>query len=108
PVWRLPTCEPAEEMLRLGLPARRGCVDARAVPADWAGRDYDEKLLTDLPASADPCAETGECHPFVYSGPMFRTSIPIVNRETVQRDGFVFRDLLSVPASASQCAAQTR
>ena len=108
PVWGMPTCELAEEMLRSGLRARLSCVDPRAVPADWAGRDYDEKLLTDLPASADPCAENGEFHTFVYSGPMFRTSIPIVNGETVQRDGFVFRDLLSVPASASQCAAQTR
>ena len=104
PIWGIPTRELAEEMLRSGLKARLSCVDPRAVPADWAGRDYDEQLLIDLPPSADPCAENGEFHTFVYSGPMFRTPVSIVNGETVERDGFVFCDLLAVPTSESQSA----
>ena len=95
PVWGIPTRQLAEEMLQEGLRARLSCVDPRAVPSDWAGRDYDENLLAELPASADPCAENGEFHTFVYSGPMFCSPIPIVNGETVERDGFVFCDLLS-------------
>ena len=95
PVWGIPTRQLAEEMLRGGLKARLSCVDPRVVPSDWAGRDYDEKLLAELPASADPCAENGEFHTFVYSGPMFSSPIPIINGETVERDGFVFCDLLS-------------
>jgi len=95
PVWGIPTRQLADEMLRSGVKARLSCVDPRTVPAEWAGRDYDEKLLADLPPSADPCAENGEFHTFVYSGPMFHSPIPIVNGEIVTRDGFVFCDLLT-------------
>ena len=100
PVWGLKTRRLAEQMLDAGVKARLSCVDPRAVPADWAGRDYDEKLLAELPPSADPCAENGEFHTFVYSGPMFRSAIPIANGEIVERDGFVFRDLLGAASTA--------
>ena len=100
PVWGLKTRHLAEQILGAGVKARLSCVDPRVVPADWAGRDYDEKLLAELPPSADPCAENGEFHTFVYSGPMFRSSIPIVNGEIVERDGFVFRDLLGEASTA--------
>jgi|SRR5215469_1711104 len=95
PIWGIPTRYLAKEMLGAGVKARLSCVDPRAVPSSWAGRDYDEKLLADLPPSADPCAENGEFHTFVYSGPMFRSPIHITNGEIVERDGFVFCDLLN-------------
>jgi diphthamide synthase (EF-2-diphthine--ammonia ligase) len=95
PIWGLPTRQLAEEMLQAGMKARLSCVDPRVIPPEWAGRDYDEKLLAELPTSADPCAENGEFHTFVYSGPILRSPIPIVNGEIVERDGFVFCDLLS-------------
>lgn len=100
PLWNIPTHQLAHEMLESGLKARVTCVDPRALPPEYAGRDYDGKLLSDLPASADPCAENGEFHTFVYSGPMLRSPIDIVPGETVERDGFIFTDLL--PASAVQ------
>lgn len=98
PIWALPTRELAGQIVSSGIKARLACVDPRAVPADWAGRDYDERLLAELPPSVDPCAENGEFHTFVYDGPIFRSPIPIVTGEVVQRDGFFFADLL--PASA--------
>jgi uncharacterized protein (TIGR00290 family) len=94
PIWGIPTHELSRSMLRAGVKARLACVDPRAVPAEYAGRDYDRALVSELPATADPCAENGEFHTFVYAGPMFRRSIPIVNGEVVQREGFVFADLL--------------
>jgi len=100
PVWGLKTRQLAQQMLVAGVKARLSCVDPRAVHADWAGRDYDEKLLAELPPSADPCAENGEFHTFVYSGPMFRSPIPIANGEIVERDGFVFCDLLGEASTA--------
>jgi uncharacterized protein (TIGR00290 family) len=105
PLWGSPTRQLAEEMLGAGIKARLSCVDPRMVPADWAGRDYDEKLLAELPPSADPCAENGEFHTFVYSGPMFRSSIAVTNGEIVERDGFVFRDLLSGASTADTKSA---
>lgn len=100
PLWNLPTRELAHEIISAGVKARITCVDPRSVPADWAGREYDERLLAELPASVDPCAENGEFHTFVYSGPMFKSAIDIVPGETVQREGFVYADLL--PAGMAQ------
>ncbi|HVH87386.1 MAG TPA: hypothetical protein VM912_11725 [Terriglobales bacterium] len=97
PIWASPTRELAGQIVSSGIRARLTCVDPRAVPADWAGRDYDERLLAELPPAVDPCAENGEFHTFVYDGPIFRSPIPIVTGEVVQRDGFFFADLL--PAS---------
>jgi diphthamide synthase (EF-2-diphthine--ammonia ligase) len=42
----------------------------------------------------DPCGERGEFHTFAYAGPMFQRSVPVRSGEIVERDGFVFADLL--------------
>jgi uncharacterized protein (TIGR00290 family) len=94
PLWQIPTNELAEEMIRSGLRARLVCVDPKALTPDFAGRDFDDQLLRDLPAGIDPCGENGEFHSFAYAGPMFRQPIPIVSGERVERDGFWFADLL--------------
>jgi uncharacterized protein (TIGR00290 family) len=94
PLWQIPTNELAEEMIRSGLRARLVCVDPKALTPDFAGRDFNEQLLRDLPAGVDPCGENGEFHSFAYAGPMFRQPIPIVSGERVERDGFWFADLL--------------
>ena len=51
-------------------------------------------LLSRLPRSVDPCGERGEFHTFAHAGPMFNAPIPIVTGETVERESFVFTDLL--------------
>jgi ABC-type Fe3+-hydroxamate transport system substrate-binding protein/diphthamide synthase (EF-2-diphthine--ammonia ligase) len=94
PLWGRPTRELAEEMIDGGLRARLTCVDPRALPAAFAGREFDRALLNDLPSGVDPCGENGEFHSFAYAGPMFRAALPVVGGETVTRDGFVFADLL--------------
>ena len=58
------------------------------------GREFDEKLLADLPPATDPCGEYGEFHSFVYAGPMFQHTLPIRVGEIVSRDRFVFADLI--------------
>jgi uncharacterized protein (TIGR00290 family) len=95
PLWQLPTPALARSMIQSGLRARITCVDPRALPADFAGRDFDTAFLEDLPASVDPCGENGEFHSFVYDGPIFRNPVPVQAGEIVQRDGFVFADLKS-------------
>jgi uncharacterized protein (TIGR00290 family) len=94
PLWQIPTNELAAEMIRSGLRARLVCVDPKALTPDFAGRDFNEQLLRDLPAGVDPCGENGEFHSFAYAGPMFSQPIPIVSGERVERDGFWFTDLL--------------
>jgi hypothetical protein len=58
------------------------------------GRDYDERLLADLPAAVDPCGENGEFHTFVTAGPILRTPIACRRGVVVERDGFIFADLV--------------
>jgi uncharacterized protein (TIGR00290 family) len=84
----------AREMVTAGLRARITCVDPRVLDRQFAGRDFDTALLADLPASVDPCGERGEFHTFAYRGPMFSREIRIETGVTVERDGFVFTDLL--------------
>lgn len=94
PLWGLNTAALARRMIAAGLRARLTCVDPKQISAAFAGRDFDERLLADLPASADPCGERGEFHSFVYAGPMLRAPLPFRDGETVARDAFVFHDLL--------------
>jgi uncharacterized protein (TIGR00290 family) len=100
PLWQRPTDELAHEMIDGGLKARIVCVDPRALAAEFAGREFDAAFLRDLPASVDPCGERGEFHTFAYAGPMFGRAIAIEPGRTVEREGFVFSDLLVASAPA--------
>lgn len=97
PLWRRPTGALALEMLRAGVKARLTCVDSRALGARFVGREYDARLLAELPSGVDPCGERGEFHTFVHDGPMFAAPIYVAPGEIVHRDPFAFADLL--PAS---------
>jgi uncharacterized protein (TIGR00290 family) len=94
PLWKSkPTAELARAMIAGGLRAYLTCVDPRKLPATFAGRAFDAKLLADLPADIDPCGENGEFHSFVCDGPMFARPIAVSVGPVVERDGFVFADL---------------
>lgn len=94
PLWAQPTDALAREMIAGGLRAKITCVDPRVLDRTHAGQDYDAAFLEGLPPSVDPCGERGEFHTFAYAGPMCSASIAIVNGDTVERDGFVFADLM--------------
>jgi uncharacterized protein (TIGR00290 family) len=94
PLWGRDTTALAREFLDAGFKATLVCVDPRALDPSFAGRRYDEQLLADLPAAVDPCGENGEFHTFVSSGPIFAEPIACETGEIVERDGFVFCDLL--------------
>lgn len=108
PLWGRPTGALAAEMLAAGLRARITCIDPRALPASFAGREFDAALLATLPGGVDPCGENGEFHTFAWDGPMFRHAVPVRGGEVVTRDGFVFADLLPVRPEGSQLRAGTR
>ena len=95
PLWQLPTAELASQMIASGLRARITCVDPRILSSEFVGREFDSGFLQDLPVGVDPCGENGEFHSFVYDGPMFRKPVPVLLGEVVEREGFVFSDLLS-------------
>jgi uncharacterized protein (TIGR00290 family) len=92
PLWQIPTDQLAREMIAGGVRAKLACVDTKQLPSAFAGRDFDEALLQDLPPETDPCGERGEFHTCVYAGPMFAAPLAIEPGEIVNRDGFVFAD----------------
>ena len=100
PLWEEPTAALAEDIIGAGVRAILTCVDPRKLDRSFAGRAFDRALLADLPPTVDPCGENGEFHSFVHAGPMFRDPIPVRNGVIVERDGFVFADM--IPARASE------
>jgi uncharacterized protein (TIGR00290 family) len=94
PLWGEPTAELARRMIEGGLKAYVVCVDPTHLPATFAGRQFDACLLADLPEGVDPCGEKGEFHTFAYDGPVFSTPVSVCVGRVVEREGFVFADLI--------------
>ncbi len=94
PLWGRDTRKLIFEMLDGGLRARIICTDPAKLAGDFIGRDLDYDVLGRLPAAVDPCGENGEFHTFAYAGPMFSQAIPLIDGESVTRDGFLFADVL--------------
>lgn len=94
PVWQIPTEQLGRDMIAAGVKAKITCVDPSKLAKSFAGHEYDLGLLQALPAGIDPCGENGEFHTFVYDAPVFSRPIAVRTGEVVERDGFVFADLL--------------
>jgi len=100
PLWGRPTAVLAREMIAGGVRARISTLDPRVMPRELIGAQFDEALLAALPPSVDPCAERGEFHTCVTDGPMFAAPLNVEAGEIVEREGFVYGDLLIVTAPA--------
>jgi uncharacterized protein (TIGR00290 family) len=95
PLWRKPTKEIARTFIKLGFKAIITVVDSNVLGKAFAGREFDEEFLSELPANVDPCGENGEFHSFVYDGPIFRKRIFFEKGEIVLRENrFYYCDLL--------------
>ncbi len=94
PIWKRDTRELIRFFHEHRFRAIAACIDTKILGPGFAGRELDESFFRDLPANADPCGENGEFHTFVFDGPIFQSPIPIRTGEVVNRDGFVFCDLL--------------
>ena len=98
PIWKRDTTELAQRFVTDGFKAVVACVNPAVLDASFAGRSFDETFLADLPPGVDPCGENGEFHTFVFDGPIFQWPVRISLGQVVERDHFVFCDL--VPDSA--------
>lgn len=96
PLWKIPTAELAEQMLKAGLEAYISSVDLAKLPIDYVGRKWTRELLQTMPAQCDPCGENGEIHTIVTAGPMFSQPIPVRVGEIRERDGFAYADIIPV------------
>ena len=95
PIWKRDTVKLAKRFIGLGFKAVTVCIDSNVLGKEFAGREFDEHFLEDLPRGIDPCGENGEFHTFVYDGPIFKNKIAHKLGETVLRDGrFYYCDIL--------------
>jgi uncharacterized protein (TIGR00290 family) len=94
PLWGRDTRALADEMLAAGLRSRITCLDPSKLPRALAGTVWDPAAL---PPGVDPCGEHGEFHTFVSDSPDFTRPIALEVGEIVEREGFVFADLLLLP-----------
>jgi uncharacterized protein (TIGR00290 family) len=95
PLWGKDTTALAGEFIGAGFRAILCCVDTEQLSAEFAGREFDDDLLRDLPAGVDPCGERGEFHTCVYAGPIFSSPLAISRGERVRRDDrFEYCDLI--------------
>jgi len=93
PIWKRDTRQLVQDFCAMGLRAIAVCIDSKALPREFAGRELDQELFRDLPQGVDPCGENGEFHTFVYDGPIFSSAVAVERGEVVERDGFYFCDL---------------
>ncbi len=95
PIWGKNSIDLANTFIASGFKAVITCVDAEALDKSFAGREYDEQFLSDLPAGVDPCGENGEFHTFVYAGHIFEIPIIFAKGGVVLRNNrFYYCDLI--------------
>ncbi|HXC48562.1 MAG TPA: hypothetical protein VNU20_09725 [Candidatus Sulfotelmatobacter sp.] len=94
PIWKRNTRDLIQEFHAAGFRSVAVCIDSKVLDPSFAGRELDASFFADLPPGVDPCGENGEFHTFVYDGPIFTRPVGFTLGEVVQRDSFIFRDLL--------------
>jgi len=95
PLWKRDSIELAQTFMALGFRSVITCVDSTVLDGRFAGRDFDDQFLRDLPPEVDPCGENGEFHSFVYDGPIFDKRISHRKGRVILRDNrFYFCDLM--------------
>ena len=94
PLWKMPTAILAREMMSAGVKAFISSVDLAKLPPDLAGRQWTRELVDTIPAECDPCGENGELHTIVVEGPMFHRTIAVHVGEIIEREGFVYADII--------------
>jgi uncharacterized protein (TIGR00290 family) len=94
PLWGRDTAHLAREIVTSGFRAVVVCVDPQVLSPTLAGRPFNLEFLDDLPDGVDPCGENGEFHSFVWDAPMYRESISCHTGEVIQREGFVYCDVI--------------
>jgi uncharacterized protein (TIGR00290 family) len=100
PIWKRDTRELIRYLHSVRFRSITVCINGKLLDRSFAGRELDETFFRDLPPGIDPCGENGEFHTFVFDGPIFRKPIAVRTGEIVDRDSFVFCDLMPAEEKA--------
>jgi len=85
PIWQQSTLELAQRFIQAGFKAVVVSVNGSQLNRSFAGREYDQAYLADLPEQVDPCGENGEFHTFVYDGPIFEHPVSFEKKDIVTK-----------------------
>jgi uncharacterized protein (TIGR00290 family) len=96
PIWRRDTRELIRTFHANHFRSVVACVDPKKLDRSFAGRELNESFFQDLPEGVDFCGENGEFHTFVFDGPIFHSPVPFKLGEVVEKDSFVFCDLVPI------------
>jgi uncharacterized protein (TIGR00290 family) len=102
PIWKRDTRELIRSFHATCFRAIAVCIDSKALDYSFAGRELDQTFFADLPPQVDPCGENGEFHTFVFDGPIFHKPISVRTGEVIERDSFVFCDLMPNEESVNE------
>ena len=94
PIWKRDSSELIDSFHAHGFRSIAVCVNPKLLHRSFAGRQLDRPFFVDLPVEVDWCGENGEFHTFAFDGPIFRDPVRFEVGERVERDSFVFCDLL--------------
>jgi uncharacterized protein (TIGR00290 family) len=94
PLWHQNTTHLARRFIEGQFRGVVVCVNPSQVDRVMAGHLFDDAFLAALSPLVDPCGENGEFHTFVFDGPIFRWPIAVHPGRIVDRNGFVFCDLV--------------
>lgn len=94
PLWGNDTKSLADDIISSGIKARIVCLDPTKTDRKFGGSEFNREFLGTISVDIDPCGEKGEFHTFVYDAPFFRNPVPVMNGESVERDGFYFTDVV--------------
>jgi len=102
PLFGSDTRQLAADMVKSDLQAVITCVDPRRLDESFVGRSFDMDFLAGLPDEVDPCGENGEFHTFAWRIPGAGADVQVRVGDTVERDGFVFADVMSTAEAAGR------
>jgi uncharacterized protein (TIGR00290 family) len=94
PIWKRDSRELIGAFHADGFRSIAVCVDSKVLDRSFAGRMLDHSFFADLPPRVDCCGENGEFHTFAFDGPIFKEPVRFQVGECLERDSFVFCDLL--------------
>lgn len=97
PIWGSDTADLARRFIQAGFKATVVTVDPRRLDPSFAGRVFDSAFLEELPPDVDPMGERGEFHTFVHDGPIFHAPLSVRPGKVVEREGYVFQDMVPLP-----------
>jgi uncharacterized protein (TIGR00290 family) len=90
PLWHRDTLKIITEFINVGFKATVVRVKNGVLGLEWLGRQVNKQFVDDLAKlrTVDPCGERGEYHTVVTDGPLFKSSIEILETEKTTLDGY--------------------